>query len=191
MMANPTPFFLGSLYCEEEEEERFLGEEKEEKKETQTGHGTPVNYGNAITTMALPTSPSSFLFSRDFFFFFCEEDEELLSLFSKEQQERQTHLEYSQVSNYSKFIALARTEALEWILKVNAHYGFTTLTAMLSINYLDRFLCNFRIEEDKPWMIQLLAVTCLSLAAKVEETQTPLLLDLQVRKKKNNNNKKK
>ncbi|GLT70559.1 hypothetical protein SLA2020_426310 [Shorea laevis] len=30
-------------------------------------------------------------------------------------------------------------------------------------------------------MIQLVAVACLSLAAKVEETQVPLLLDLQVR----------
>ncbi|PSS02686.1 Cyclin-D3-1 like [Actinidia chinensis var. chinensis] len=36
------------------------------------------------------------------------------------------------------------------------------------------------ISREKPWMIQLLAVTCLSLAAKVEETQVPLLLDLQV-----------
>ncbi|CAL5348976.1 unnamed protein product [Camellia sinensis] len=53
-------------------------------------------------------------------------------------------------------ISVARMEAVEWMLKVNAHYG------------------------DKPWMIQLAAATCLSLAANVEETQVPLLLDLQV-----------
>ncbi|KAG9135337.1 hypothetical protein Leryth_015228 [Lithospermum erythrorhizon] len=33
---------------------------------------------------------------------------------------------------------------------------------------------------EKPWMIQLTAVSCLSLAAKVEETHVPLLLDFQV-----------
>ncbi|KAJ1396752.1 Cyclin-like [Sesbania bispinosa] len=43
-----------------------------------------------------------------------------------------------------------------------------------------RFLFSFRFQNGKPWMTQLAAVACLSLAAKVEETQVPLLLDLQV-----------
>ncbi|KAJ6709742.1 CYCLINS [Salix koriyanagi] len=51
----------------------------------------------------------------------------------------------------SPSLARARCEAVEWILK-----------------------------KDKPWMAQLSAVACLSLAAKVEETQVPLLLDFQV-----------
>ncbi|XP_065863687.1 cyclin-D3-1-like isoform X1 [Euphorbia lathyris] len=38
--------------------------------------------------------------------------------------------------------------------------------------------------RDKPWMPQLAAVACLFLAAKVEETQVPLLLDLQVEESK-------
>ncbi|XP_057749149.1 cyclin-D3-1-like [Arachis stenosperma] len=46
--------------------------------------------------------------------------------------------------------------------------------------YLDRFLLSFHFQREKPWMIQLASVTCISLAAKVEETQVPLLLDLQV-----------
>ncbi|EOY14367.1 D3-type cyclin isoform 3 [Theobroma cacao] len=74
----------------------------------------------------------------------------------------------------------ARREAVEWMLKVNAHYSFSALTAVLAVNYLDRFLFNFRFQNEKPWMSQLAAVACLSLAAKVEETQVPLLLDLQV-----------
>ncbi|KAG8488840.1 hypothetical protein CXB51_016893 [Gossypium anomalum] len=62
------------------------------------------------------------------------------------------------------------------MLKVNAINRFTTLTAVLSINYLDRLLSTFQLQRDKPWMVQLLAITCLSLAAKVEETQhVPLL----------------
>ncbi|KAJ0522380.1 putative cyclin domain-containing protein [Helianthus annuus] len=44
----------------------------------------------------------------------------------------------------------------------------------------EQFLSSLHFQQDKPWMIQLLAVTSLSLAAKVEETQVPSLLDLQV-----------
>ena len=36
------------------------------------------------------------------------------------------------------------------------------------------------LQKGKAWMIQLLSVACLSLAAKMEETEVPLLLDLQV-----------
>jgi len=36
------------------------------------------------------------------------------------------------------------------------------------------------MQQDKPWMTQLAAVACLSLAAKMDETEVPLLLDFQV-----------
>ncbi|PPD80038.1 hypothetical protein GOBAR_DD23043 [Gossypium barbadense] len=42
------------------------------------------------------------------------------------------------------------------------------------------FISSLKLRQDNPWMSQLAAVACLSLAAKVEETQVPLLLDLQV-----------
>ncbi|KAL1330363.1 hypothetical protein AAHE18_12G105900 [Arachis hypogaea] len=44
----------------------------------------------------------------------------------------------------------------------------------------DRFLLSFHFQREKPWMTQLASVTCISLAAKVEKTQVPILLDLQV-----------
>lgn len=74
----------------------------------------------------------------------------------------------------------ARKEAVDWIAKVHAHFGFGPLCAYLSINYLDRFLSAYELPNGKPWMMQLLAVACLSLAAKMEETEVPLSLDLQV-----------
>ncbi|MED6109034.1 hypothetical protein PIB30_029883 [Stylosanthes scabra] len=76
----------------------------------------------------------------------------------------------------------ARREAVEWILKVSSHYSFSALTSLLAANYLDRFLFTFSSSSsnNKPWMTQLAAVACLSLAAKVEETHLPHLLDLQV-----------
>ncbi|KAJ4827418.1 hypothetical protein Tsubulata_034307 [Turnera subulata] len=73
-----------------------------------------------------------------------------------------------------------RKEAADWIGKVHAHFGFGPLCAYLSINYLDRFLSSYELPKGKAWMMQLLAVACLSLAAKMEEPEVPLSLDLQV-----------
>ncbi|KAJ6735420.1 CYCLIN-D3-2 [Salix purpurea] len=71
-------------------------------------------------------------------------------------------------------------EAVGWFLRVKAHYGFSALTGVLAVNYFDRFISSSNFRREKPWMGQLAAVACLSLAAKVEETYVPLLLDLQV-----------
>ncbi|KAE8657069.1 hypothetical protein F3Y22_tig00116997pilonHSYRG00941 [Hibiscus syriacus] len=103
------------------------------------------------------------------------EDDELSSLLSKEERDQ-----LCDVLESNGNLAETRREAVEWMLKVNVHYSFSALTAVLGVNYLDRFLFSFRFQSDKPWMTQLAAVACLSLAAKVEETQVPLLLDLQV-----------
>ncbi|KAE8683330.1 Cyclin-D3-2 [Hibiscus syriacus] len=105
----------------------------------------------------------------------CWEEDELSSLLFKEEQNQ---LLYSVQTDGN--LAKARREAVEWVLKVNAHYSFSALTALLAVNYLDRFLLRFQFQSEKPWTTQLTAVACVSLAAKVEETQVPLLLDLQV-----------
>ncbi|KAK4424219.1 Cyclin-D3-1 [Sesamum alatum] len=103
-----------------------------------------------------------------------DEDEELRSLFRKEREIKiKIETEISLSPN--------RKEAVVWILKINSNRGFSALTAVLAVNYLDRFLSScVGFRRDKPWMMQLAAVACLSLAAKVEETHVPLLLDLQV-----------
>ncbi|KAK1417517.1 hypothetical protein QVD17_26646 [Tagetes erecta] len=100
------------------------------------------------------------------------DDEQLVSLFTKEQLQTLLTCTFDDPS--------ARKQAVEWILKVKSHFGFTHLTAIVAINYVDRFVSSFCFQEPCPWMMQLLAVTCLSLAAKLEQTQVPSLLDLQV-----------
>ena len=150
-----------ALYCEEEKWE------DEEEDEEATSEICDINDENTPSLFPL------LLLEQDLFW----EDQELLSLFSKEEDQNAP-------SSFGP--ADGRRDAVEWILKVNAHYSFTALTAVLAVNYLDRFLSSLRFQSDngnnnKPWMVQLVAVTCLSLAAKVEETQVPLLLDLQVR----------
>ncbi|KAJ9674327.1 hypothetical protein PVL29_023715 [Vitis rotundifolia] len=154
------PFLLDTLYCEEnhwEEEVREEGFLEEEEEESYYSDGSK------------PNAPP--LLERDLL---CE-DEELVSLFSKEEK---NDLHSNPESN--PLTAGARSEAVEWMLRVNAHYSFSALTAVLAVNYFDRFLFSFDVQEEKPWMTQLAAVACLSLAAKVEETHVPLLLDLQV-----------
>jgi hypothetical protein len=36
------------------------------------------------------------------------------------------------------------------------------------------------LQQGKDWMLQLLSVACISLAAKMEESEVPILLDFQV-----------
>ncbi|CAN7040433.1 unnamed protein product [Brassica rapa subsp. trilocularis] len=78
--------------------------------------------------------------------------------------------------------ASAREDSVSWILKasVQAYYKFQPLTAYLAVNYMDRFLYARRLPETSGWPVQLLAVACLSLAAKMEEVLVPHLFDFQV-----------
>ncbi|KAJ0241229.1 Cyclin-D1-1 [Hirschfeldia incana] len=76
--------------------------------------------------------------------------------------------------------ASAREESVSWILKVQTYYSFQPLTAYLAVNYMDRFLYARRLPETSGWPMQLLAVACLSLAAKMEEVLVPSLFDFQV-----------
>ncbi|XP_058781178.1 cyclin-D3-2-like [Vicia villosa] len=150
-------FLMDTLYCSEEH--------WEEQDELEHEYDN-VSLNNTITN----STQSSFL-ETDMFW----DDEELKSLLSKEQQ-NPLHI----FLQTNPVLESARRESIDWILKVSSHYSFSPLTAVLAVNYLDRFLFSFRFQNEKPWMTQLSAVACLSLAAKVEETQVPLLLDLQV-----------
>ncbi|KAG2605256.1 cyclin-D1-1-like isoform X3 [Panicum virgatum] len=69
-------------------------------------------------------------------------------------------------------------ESVSWILKARSYHGFQPATAYLAVSYMDRFLSS-RSLPDYGWAFQLLSVACLSLAAKMEETSVPPLLELQ------------
>ncbi|XP_058069781.1 cyclin-D1-1-like [Magnolia sinica] len=74
----------------------------------------------------------------------------------------------------------ARQDAISWMSKVHEYYHFRPVTVYLSVNYLDRFLSSHTLPRGNGWPFQLLSVACLSLAAKMEETDVPLLLDFQL-----------
>lgn len=154
------PYELDSLYCSEDHWE------DDDDQEERGFHEQP--YSNLTTESS---SPILAVAEQDLFW----ENDELSSLFSREKPN-----ELFKTIQIDPSLAVARRSAVEWMLKVNAHYSFSALTAVLAVDYLDRFLSCFHFQRDKPWMSQLAAVACISLAAKVEETQVPLLLDLQV-----------
>ncbi|KAL2458994.1 Cyclin-D3-1 [Forsythia ovata] len=163
------PLALDALYCEEEHWEYGEVENRdicyiEEQEEESTFLADFINRKRSVV-----------LLEQDLFW----EDEELSSLLSKEQEN-----ELYNGLRENPSLAKARGEAVEWMLKVIEYYSFNALTAVLAVNYLDRFFCGFQSQSEKPWMTQLAAVACLSLAAKVEETQVPLLLDFQVEESK-------
>lgn len=74
----------------------------------------------------------------------------------------------------------ARTDAFDWIFKAHSYYSFGPLSFCLAVNYLDRFLSSRELPSGSAWALQLLAVACLSIAAKLEETSVPQSVEFQV-----------
>ncbi|MED6118518.1 hypothetical protein PIB30_003263 [Stylosanthes scabra] len=104
---------------------------------------------------------------------FCD-DSELKTLLSKEEEQEV-------IDDDDDSELLERREAVEWIVRVNENYSFTALTASLAVSYLHRFLLSLKKKkQQQPWLTHLAAVACISLAAKLQETQAPLPIDLQV-----------
>ncbi|TYI28186.1 hypothetical protein ES332_A05G226900v1 [Gossypium tomentosum] len=105
--------------------------------------------------------------------YIAEYDEECVQmLFDREMSFGFKKSEPLVLCNYLKY---ARSEAITWILKTRAAFGFRCQTAYLSMIYFDRFLSIKSIASEKSWAIQLLSIACLSLAAKMEEINVPPL----------------
>lgn len=146
---------IDPLYCQEEHLD-FLDHHREENKEIET------------------TTPASI----------AEEEREtnLHLLSSLSHKETETNPKAQTSCSLGYLFSGARRDMVAWVACAVLTHGFTTQTALLSVNYLDRcFLSGvLQLQPDKPWMGRLVAVACLSLAAKIEETQVPLILDLQL-----------
>ncbi|OUZ99775.1 Cyclin [Macleaya cordata] len=110
--------------------------------------------------------------------FLLQSEEGLTLMFEKEH----VHLprgDYLKRLQNGELDSSIRRDAIDWIRTVHGIYNFGPLSAYLSINYLDRFLSVYELPRGKSWTMQLLAVACLSLGAKMEETKMPVSLDLQ------------
>lgn len=68
-----------------------------------------------------------------------------------------------------------RRQAISSILQMSS--SFDPFLSYLAINYLDRFLSRSEmpiLQSEKPWILRLLAVSCVSLAAKMKKTEFSL-----------------
>nr|CAH7752674.1 unnamed protein product [Callosobruchus chinensis] len=75
--------------------------------------------------------------------------------------------------DYSNFMPRMRTILLDWVMEVCEVYRLRRVTYYLSVDYFDRFLS---IRPDVPKnQLQLVGVTCLFLASKLEEVYPPKL----------------
>ncbi|KAG4921425.1 hypothetical protein GLYMA_18G145600v4 [Glycine max] len=117
--------------------------------------------------------------SEHFWDFSVLSDETVMDLVGRE-SEHLPHVGYLKRLLSGDLDLSVRNEALDWIWKAHAYYGFGPCSLCLSVNYLDRFLSVYELPRGKSWSIQLLAVACLSIAAKMEEIKVPPFVDLQV-----------
>ncbi|KAG0460186.1 hypothetical protein HPP92_023314 [Vanilla planifolia] len=114
-----------------------------------------------------------------------------LPILLSEEKEHMPRMDYRSRFFSRTLHATTRQDSINWIFKVIDFYQFRPVTAYLSVNYLDRFLSTNNLPSvtkgndahrriNDGWPMQLLSVACLSIAAKLEETHVPLLLDLQI-----------
>jgi len=67
-----------------------------------------------------------------------------------------------------------RSVLIEWLIEVAEEYNLTLQTLFATVNYVDRFLCLAPVARNA---LQLLGVTCMLIASKVEEIYAPLVDD--------------
>ncbi|KAK6919481.1 Cyclin, N-terminal [Dillenia turbinata] len=68
------------------------------------------------------------------------------------------------------FLVSVRRQIISLVLQLCAN-NFDPYLSFLAVNYLDRCLCTLKLPQGKPWILHLLAVSCISLAVKMRKTK--------------------
>ncbi|XP_078157624.1 putative cyclin-D7-1 [Carex rostrata] len=87
---------------------------------------------------------------------------------------------YSMKLNVSDNLRAARSKAIEYIIDVCKRLDVSATTVFNAVNYLDRFLSLCSSLKWEIWMVDLVSISCASLACKFYETSIPSLYDLQM-----------
>ncbi|WCJ42992.1 Cyclin D6 1 [Euphorbia peplus] len=74
----------------------------------------------------------------------------------------------------SHFYSSFRQEALSLVLQAQYSCNLGGVVGYLAVNYMDRFISSQEIQSEKPWILRLLVISCLSLAAKMKNTHFSL-----------------
>ncbi|KAI7997025.1 putative cyclin-D7-1 [Camellia lanceoleosa] len=97
----------------------------------------------------------------------------------------QKEIGYTPESQYqdhlqSSGLILARFRAMQWLLKSQRRLNLSCQTVFNAANYFDRFLSMNQCKGWKYWMVELLAIACLSVAYKFGETTHLPLHEIQM-----------
>ncbi|XP_038880932.1 putative cyclin-D7-1 [Benincasa hispida] len=108
-----------------------------------------------------------------------EEDEQAVSVCMEKEMSYMPEPHYKEFLE-SKSLVFVRLRCIQWLIKCRSRWNFSYGTVFLAANYLDRFISKNRSKEWKDWMVELLAVACLSIASKFHETYPPTLSEIQM-----------
>nr|KJB57676.1 hypothetical protein B456_009G174800 [Gossypium raimondii] len=90
------------------------------------------------------------------------------ALFSSESDHMPSY-NYFQCLKTSDFYVSFRQEAISLILQAQYSSNLDPYTQYLAVNYMDRFISWQEIPQGNPWIVRLLVIACISLAAKMKE----------------------
>ncbi|KAM7276811.1 hypothetical protein ACFE04_018677 [Oxalis oulophora] len=74
-------------------------------------------------------------------------------------------------NNVTDFYINLRQETISYIVQCSSNLD--PFVTYLAINYLDRFLSTHKFSKSKPWVCKLIAISCVTLAAKMKKTDYP------------------
>ncbi|KAF8391433.1 hypothetical protein HHK36_023738 [Tetracentron sinense] len=81
---------------------------------------------------------------------------------------------YSRSFKSRDFDVSVRREIISLIVQTRFSCNFDPFIPYLAVNYLDRFISRQEMPQGKAWILKLLAMSCLSLAAKIKKTEFSL-----------------
>ncbi|KAF3320917.1 Thaumatin-like protein [Carex littledalei] len=87
---------------------------------------------------------------------------------------------YSMKLDVSANLRAARSKAVQYIIDVCKRLDVSATTVFNAVNYLDRFLSLCSSLKWEIWMVELVSISCASLACKFYDTSIPSLYDLQM-----------
>ncbi|XP_020113698.1 putative cyclin-D7-1 [Ananas comosus] len=108
-----------------------------------------------------------------------EERREAFSYFLSKEQQFAPNREYLKQLQCSIKLSTARFKAVRYIILVCNKLSLAVGTVFNAANYVDRFLSMNSSTNWEGWMLELLSVACVSIAAKFDEVNIPSLHDLQ------------
>ncbi|XVF27750.1 hypothetical protein REPUB_Repub14bG0135700 [Reevesia pubescens] len=92
----------------------------------------------------------------------------IAALFSSE-SDHMLSQNYFQCLKTKDFYVSFRQEAIPLILQAQYSCNLDPYTPYLAVNYMDRFISRQEIPQGNPWVLRLVVIACISLAAKMKE----------------------